>query len=284
MSIESWNKLCDKNFVERFGSPEPQKHFLRLSQFRKQGYDENSAIEGLKAKDIVQWEDTYDERILYDDQVKVAFETSRERFIELRNQSLLLFGFKSRAKEMPELESAIKAINAIAGNYCGLGFDNQDEITRYSRDPITPVLPPYKPKMTGEVQNLFDSVLITKKTASECAEHRISDLSNNVIYENSLSLEVPTQNHPIDPDRMECLHQYAIELGEDPEQFSIVTESEKKMWDGKRFCDKLERDMRFYRHAVKEGLDPKKCSKLTDQDRRVIASLYTRKWIKYRMA
>ncbi|CAH1764038.1 9815_t:CDS:1, partial [Entrophospora sp. SA101] len=78
---------------------------------------------------------------------------------------------------------------------------------------------------------------------------------------------VPAQNHPIDPDRMECLHQYAIELGEDSKQFSVVTESEKKMRDEKCFRDKLERDMRFYRYAVKEGLDPKKCSKLTDRDR-----------------
>ena len=39
--------------------------------------------------------------------------------MEIRNQSLLLFGFKSHAKETPDLKSAIKAINAIAGNWCG---------------------------------------------------------------------------------------------------------------------------------------------------------------------
>ncbi|RIB00781.1 hypothetical protein C2G38_2129143, partial [Gigaspora rosea] len=44
MSIDDWNKLCDKEFVEHFGLPEPRKHFLRLSQFRRQGYDEESAI------------------------------------------------------------------------------------------------------------------------------------------------------------------------------------------------------------------------------------------------
>src|SRR6185312_13956397 len=58
MSIEDWNILCNKDFVERFSPPEPRKHFLRLSHFYKQGYDEESAIEGLKAKDIAQWEDT----------------------------------------------------------------------------------------------------------------------------------------------------------------------------------------------------------------------------------
>ncbi|KAF0464963.1 helicase [Gigaspora margarita] len=159
MSIEDWNKLCNKDFVEHFSPPEPRKHFLRLSHFYKQGYDEESAIEELKAKDIAQWEDTCyntkdnfvdsvakdlrktysanhweavrgllqslgftgidDKRILSDDQVKVTFEASRDRFIEIRSQALLLFGFNSRAKEIPDLNSAIKAINAIVGNWCG---------------------------------------------------------------------------------------------------------------------------------------------------------------------
>ena len=39
--------------------------------------------------------------------------------MEIQNQSLLLFGFKSRAKETPDLKSARKAINAIADNWCG---------------------------------------------------------------------------------------------------------------------------------------------------------------------
>ena len=158
-SIEAWNDLCDKEFVERFGLPEPRKHFLRLSQFRRQGYNEESAMESLKSKDIAQWKDTYckaeenfeksvaedlhksysanhwkvirelfqtlgftgidDERILSGNVVSEAFALSCERFVEIRNQSLLLFGFKSRAKEAPDLKSAIKAINAIVGNYCG---------------------------------------------------------------------------------------------------------------------------------------------------------------------
>src|SRR6185369_7641896 len=60
-----------------------------------------------------------DERILSGNVVSEAFALSCERFVEIRNQSLLLFGFKSRAKEAPDLKSAIKAINAIVGNYCG---------------------------------------------------------------------------------------------------------------------------------------------------------------------
>nr|CAG8676619.1 13836_t:CDS:1 [Entrophospora candida] len=270
MSIEDWNKLCNKDFVERFSPPEPRKHFLRLSHFYKQGYDEESAIEELKAKDIAQWEDTCynakdnfedsvakdlrktysanhweavrrllqslgftgidDKRILSDDQVKVAFEASREKFIEIRSQSLLLFGFKSRAKEMPDLNSAIKAINAIVGNWCGYtikserklveskgqqiwkysyqinrkaynscGFDNQEEVMARKLDnpeycPIAPVLPSYKPKVSDEIQDLFDSIPIINNITSEHVEHKISDSSSNAIDEKDLPLKMPARN------------------------------------------------------------------------------------------
>ena len=60
-----------------------------------------------------------DKRILPGNIVSEAFVQSCERFIEIRDQSLLLFGFKSHAKAIPDLKSAIKAINAIAGNWCG---------------------------------------------------------------------------------------------------------------------------------------------------------------------
>ncbi|CAJ0832797.1 1725_t:CDS:2, partial [Entrophospora sp. SA101] len=112
----------------------------------------------------------------------VAFETSRKRFIELRNQSLLLFGFKSRAKETPDLKSAIKAINAIVGNYCGYNIKSKrkkvgpkgQQVWEYSyqinRQPYKGIgfgdkgaliLPPYKPKLVNEIQELFDSIPIT---------------------------------------------------------------------------------------------------------------------------
>ncbi len=41
---------------------------------------------------------------------------SHKRFIEIQNQSLLLFGFKSHAKTILDLKSAIKVINTIASN------------------------------------------------------------------------------------------------------------------------------------------------------------------------
>ncbi|CAI2193999.1 17647_t:CDS:2, partial [Funneliformis geosporum] len=135
-----------------------QKHFLRLSYFRRQDHDEKNAIKGLKAEENVQWEiacykakenleksvaedlcKSYsanhweviqelfqildftgidDRCILSGDTALKSFTWSCKRFIEIQNQFLLLFGFKSHAKEKPDLKSVIKVINAIAGNWC----------------------------------------------------------------------------------------------------------------------------------------------------------------------
>ncbi|EXX69039.1 uncharacterized protein OCT59_014243 [Rhizophagus irregularis] len=54
MSIEDWNNICNRKFVENFSSPEAQKHFLWLSYFRRQGHDEENAMKGLKAKENIQ--------------------------------------------------------------------------------------------------------------------------------------------------------------------------------------------------------------------------------------
>ncbi|CAB4376826.1 unnamed protein product [Rhizophagus irregularis] len=104
---------------------------------------------------------------------------SCERFIEIRNQSLLLFGFKSRAKEIPDLHSAIKTINAIAGNWCGYTIESDkkrigpkgQQVRQYSyrinRQPYNstgfgdkgaPELSPYRPKADNKIQELFDSI------------------------------------------------------------------------------------------------------------------------------
>ncbi|CAG8624586.1 15658_t:CDS:2, partial [Gigaspora rosea] len=216
-----WSLYCGKDITS--------KAFLMTVSIPKTGYDEESAIEGSKNKDIAQWEDTSirgllqllgftginNKRILADNQVKVVFEASRKRFIEIRNQSLLLFGFKSRAKEILDLNSAIKAINAIVGNWCGYtiknklklvgskgqqiwkysyqidrnpykrhGFDNQKEITAIKVNnpkylPINPVLSSYKPKINDVIQNLFDSVPVTNNTTSDYTKHKISDSINS---------------------------------------------------------------------------------------------------------
>src|SRR3954469_20948867 len=60
------------------------------------------------------------------------------------------------------------------------------------------------------------------------------------------------------PNKMECLYQYAVEHGLDPKKFSIVTEAEKKRWAYKCFRGDLKRDIGFYRGAIKEKEDPRK--------------------------
>jgi hypothetical protein len=86
---------------------------------------------------------------------------------------------KSRAKETPDLKLTIKAINAIAGNWCGytvksnrkkIGHKKQ-QVWEYSYkinhqpydgrafgDKGAPELPPYKPKSDNKIQELFDSI------------------------------------------------------------------------------------------------------------------------------
>ena len=53
MSIEDWNNICNRKFVENFSSPEARKHFLRLSYFRRQGHDEENVMKGLKAEENI---------------------------------------------------------------------------------------------------------------------------------------------------------------------------------------------------------------------------------------
>ena len=62
--------------------------------------------------------DIDDAKILSGDGVTKAFEQSREKIIKIRQEALLLFGFKSRAKEPPNLNATIKFIDAVIGNWC----------------------------------------------------------------------------------------------------------------------------------------------------------------------
>src|SRR2546421_12529965 len=58
---------------------------------------------------ILGFTDIDDKRILPGNIVSEAFVQSCERFIEIRDQSLLLFGFKSQTNAIPDLKSAIIA-------------------------------------------------------------------------------------------------------------------------------------------------------------------------------
>ncbi|RIA86586.1 hypothetical protein C1645_829048 [Glomus cerebriforme] len=134
--------------------PEPQKYFLRLSHFRKQDYDEESAMKGLEAKDIAQWEDIH---------YKAGYNSEKS----------------SHAKVISDLNSVIRAINAIAENWCGytvkinrkkIGpkekqvWERSYQINQQPYDSLgfgdksIPELPPYRPKTDNDVQEFFDSI------------------------------------------------------------------------------------------------------------------------------
>ncbi|CAG8518535.1 8798_t:CDS:2, partial [Diversispora eburnea] len=210
-------KLDSEHFVEHFSSPEPRKHFLRLSHFCKQGYNGDNTIEELKAKDLAQWENTcYNAKDNFENSVakdlrktysvnhweavrgllqSLSFTGMDDK--QIRSQALLLFGFRSRTKEMPDLKSAVKAINVIVGNWCGYTIKKEVMIRKLDNSeycPIVPVLPSYKPKVSDEIQDFFDFITITNNTTLEYAECEISDSSSNAIDEKTLSLpEAVTQ-------------------------------------------------------------------------------------------
>ncbi|CAI2190575.1 11466_t:CDS:2, partial [Funneliformis geosporum] len=114
-AIKALERLKTKEVIqwkESHNSLDPSSNDLRKAYLSKQW----EAIQ--KLFQILGFTGIDDKRILFGSIVSETFMQSCERFIEIRNQSLLLFGFKSRAKATPDLKSAIKAINAITGNWC----------------------------------------------------------------------------------------------------------------------------------------------------------------------
>ena len=61
--------------------------------------------------------DIDDMNILSGDDVAKTFEQSREKIVKIREDALLLFGFKTRAKGLPDLNATIKFINAVMGTH-----------------------------------------------------------------------------------------------------------------------------------------------------------------------
>ncbi|RHZ85691.1 hypothetical protein Glove_62g22 [Diversispora epigaea] len=213
MNNDNWIKLCDKDFVEKYNNPEPLQYFRRLAYYRRQ-------VRGLFQS--VRFSGIDDTKILSGDDVIKVFKQSQEKIVKIRENALLLFGFKTRAKGIPDLNATIKFINTIVNNWCGYtiksrrrkegpkgqqvwkstywidrkpyngtGFIIQEEIMDMkSLDPnyypITPILPSYKPESVNETQELFDSIPITTDIASNeiCEESSC----NNIIPESLISL------------------------------------------------------------------------------------------------
>jgi len=159
--------------------------------------------------------------ILYSDDVAKTFEQSQEKIIKIREDALLLFGFKTQAKGTPDLNATIKFINAILSNWCGytirsgetcvgprtnrvrkktywidrkayggIGFNNQEVVATKLHNPeyhpIAPILPSYRLESIDETQELFDSIPITTDiTISEEAKLQCFASPNNEICEES---------------------------------------------------------------------------------------------------
>ncbi|CAG8533025.1 6148_t:CDS:2 [Cetraspora pellucida] len=159
MNNNDWVKLCDKDFVKRYNNPEPLQYFRRLAYFRRQGFS-----------------DINDTNILFGEDVTKTFKQSQKKIVKIREDTLLLFSFKTRAKGLPDLKATVKLINAIVGNWCGYTVK----------------------KLADKTQKLFDLIPITTDiTISEFIEHGITYLSSNAINEKALSLEILAHNQTI---------------------------------------------------------------------------------------
>ncbi|CAG8494139.1 8962_t:CDS:10, partial [Scutellospora calospora] len=179
-------KLCDIDFIKRYNNSELLQHFRRQAYFKRQGF-----------KDID------DMNILSNDDIAKTFEQSQEKIIKIREDALLLFGFKTRAKGIPDLNATIKFINKKTYwiYYKLYGRDNfvtQEEIIAIKVNnskyfPIGPILLLYKPELIDETQDLFDSISITNNITLEYTKHKVSNLSNNEIDEKDLFLEMLAQ-------------------------------------------------------------------------------------------
>ena len=145
-----------------------------------------------------------------------------------------------------------------------------------------------------QIQNIIDYVNDRVHKTVTIGNDQSHVSSKTVTNGNDLTSVTPQASVPsassrtpiprTNPNKMECLYQYAVEHGLDPEKFSIVTEADKKRWAGESFRGILEVDMRFYCGAI-EGKeeDPRKYRKfLTDRERMIGEELLRRDILKHR--
>ena len=126
---------------------------------------------------------------------------------------------------------------------------------------MRPKVPLEKSQLEAQEQSLdgpfrTDSAEVSVSTAPIPSKH------------DSAGLKATRSGAGTDQNKMECLYQYAVEHGLDPEKLSTVTEAEKKRWADKCFCGDLDRDILIYRSSIGRKVDPRKYyTFLTDRDR-----------------
>ncbi|CAB4382495.1 unnamed protein product [Rhizophagus irregularis] len=113
-----------------------------------------------------------------------------------------------------------------------------------------------------------------------------SKIGPDDLPKSQVSVPSATSRTPIprtDPNKMECLYQYAVEHGLDPEKFSIVTGAEKHRWSVKCFRGDLDRDILIYRRSIEKNDDRRKYhTLLTDRERMIGEELLRRDILKHR--
>ncbi|CAG8657859.1 11482_t:CDS:10, partial [Ambispora leptoticha] len=153
-------------------------------------------------------------------------------------------------------------------------FDVLSCLTRFRynsilrKEPLTP---------TQQIQWVDDSSSRKQTAIKEIAKgSNSSSDSKGIGLKNSPASScqpIPRTN----PNKMECLYQYAVEHGLDPKNFSVITKAEKDRWTMGCFRDDLERDICCYQGGIKRKEDSRKYHKfLTDRDRLIGEELLRR--------
>ncbi|CAG8712847.1 10905_t:CDS:2 [Cetraspora pellucida] len=132
--------------------------------------------------------------MFFGDDVAKTFKQSLEKFVKIQEDALLLFSFKTRAKELPNLKATVKLINAKVENR----RSNNYKLHNPEYHLMAPILLLYKPELADKTQKLFDSIPITTDIIiSEFVKHGVTYSSSNAINEKALSFEILAHNQTI---------------------------------------------------------------------------------------
>ncbi|CAG8555176.1 10852_t:CDS:2, partial [Gigaspora margarita] len=121
-----------------------------------------------------------------------TFEQSQEKIIKIQ-KDVLLFGFKTRAKGILDLNTTIKFINTILSNWCDYAIRKKIIAIKLNDPnyyPTNPILLPYKPKSVNETHKLFDSIPITNNISISKPSNKVCEKSsyNNIAKKSKISL------------------------------------------------------------------------------------------------
>ncbi|CAG8515952.1 12690_t:CDS:2 [Acaulospora colombiana] len=164
-----------------------------------------------------------------------------------------------------------------------IGMDQIKYLKAYSANSIselTKIIDTRRQNHTTEIVSTLPETELnafSEKVSLEKLSETISEESTEGSQESVSNKPRETEPRSSTHPNKNCLYQYDIKHGMNPEKFAVITEAEKKRWDGECFHEDLKRDIRFYRSGIERKEDPRKYREfLTDRERLVGEELLRR--------